>query len=64
MAKEIPTIKIPYKIFIEIAMMGLKEKYPIIPVGASPIFMKEESYGSSSQCYETPEYVEIEIKAE
>lgn len=52
------TIKIPWSEFMSYAMEVVESKYP----GAeNPVLMKSGSYEGDRECYDIPEYVEIEL---
>lgn len=52
------TVKIPWAEFLSYAMDTVESKFP----GAGkPVMMKRHGYEPDGECYETPDYVEIEI---
>lgn len=57
-----PTIKIPFKPFIEIALNALyKSKYPNLDPSTVK-FMKTRGYESDGECYEIPDYLEVQLE--
>lgn len=56
-----PLIKIPYKDFIQYAILAIKEDNPKIKPETIK-FMKTHSYESDGECYEIPDYIELEIE--
>lgn len=56
-------LKVPYERFVAIAMKILSEEYKI-KEGNTPLFMKRTNYDGDMECYEKPDYVEIELSHE
>ena len=59
-----PTIKLPYAEFMANAISNFSKHYPSLHlVPGSMKYMKNHAYDGPSECYEIPEYIEVEIEA-
>ena len=59
-----PTIKLPFKEFIQTALTNLKNsRYPELDPSTVK-FMKTHSYEGDGECYEIPDYIEIQVESQ
>ena len=59
-----PTIKLPFKEFMANAIGNLDKTTHLNIIPGTYKLMKKSSFDGPTECYDVPEYIEIEIEIE